>query len=152
MKPSTILLAGLALIAGARAAAAQAAGSEHTIPAARVPAAVKSAFHRAYPNAVVRRYSTEVENGKTIYEVESSEGATKRDLDISPEGQILEVETQVTAAQLPAAVRTAAESGGAHIQTAELVVAGADTTYELKIRGRRGELKLRSNGQPAASH
>lgn len=152
MKPLTMMMATLALAAGARPASAQAADSERTIPAARVPQAVRNAFRRAFPNAIVRRYSTEVENGKTIYEVESREGGMRRDLDISAEGQILEVETPVSAAQLPAAVRTAAERGGAHIQAAELVVAGHDTTYELRIQGRRGELKLRPNGQPAASH
>ncbi len=126
--------------------------AEHTIPAAQVPAAVREAFTRAYPHATVLKYSTERENGKTIYEVESRDGATRRDLDIGPDGTILETETQVTAAQLPAPVRTAAEANGAHIQVAELVVAGHDTTYEIKIQGRRGELKLRPDGRPAPSH
>ena len=127
---------------------------EHTVPAARVPAPVREAFARAYPHARANKYSTEVENGRTVYEVESTEGATKRDLLIGIDGTILETETQVTAAQLPAAVRTAAQANGAHIQLAELVVAGRDTTYEMKIRGRRGELKLLPNGQPvpAAPH
>ncbi len=126
--------------------------AEHTIPAAQVPAAVRESFARAYPHATVLKYSTEREKGKTIYEVESREGSTRRDLDIGTDGTILETETQLPAAQLPAPVRTAAEANGAHIQVAELVVAGHDTTYEIKIQGRRGELKLRPDGRPAPSH
>ncbi|MFI5206992.1 MAG: PepSY-like domain-containing protein [Candidatus Binatia bacterium] len=131
-----------------------AADRERTIPAAQVPAPVREAFRRAYPSATVLRYITERENGQRLYEVVSREGTTRRDLDISPEGRILETETQQTPAQLPAAVRTAAEANGAHIQIAELVVAGRDTTYEIKIRGRKGELKLTADGRsvPATQH
>jgi hypothetical protein len=124
------------------------AAQEHTVPASRVPAAVREAFRRAWPHATVLKYSTEVEHGKTIYEVESRDGTTRRDLDIGADGTILETETQVAAAALPAAVRTAAEANGAHIQLAEFVVAGADTSYEIKIRGRRGEVRLHKDGTP----
>ena len=132
--------------------AAALSAQEHPVVAANVPAAVKDAFKRAYPNATVLRYITERENGKTLFEVESRDGTTRRDLDIAPDGTILEVETQVTPAQLPAAVRSAAEANGAHIQSAELVVAGHDTTYEMKIQGRRGELTLMPNGRPSSRH
>jgi hypothetical protein len=122
------------------------AAQEHTVPASRVPAAVREAFRRAWPHATVLKYSAEVEHGKTIYEVESRDGTTRRDLDIGADGTILETETRVAAAALPAAVRTAAEANGAHIQVAELVVAGADTSYEISIRGRRGELRFLKDG------
>ena len=38
------------------------------------------------------------------------------------------------------------------LERAEVVVMGRDTTYEIKVRGRASELKLRANGQavPAA--
>ena len=128
--------------------------NEHTVPEAQVPAAVRDAFRRAYPHATASKWSTETENGHTVYEVESVDGATHRDLLISTTGTILETETQVTAAQLPGPVRTVAEAHGAHIERAELVVAGRDTTYEIKIQGHRGEMKLRSNGQhvPTTQH
>ncbi len=122
--------------------------SEHTVAAARVPAAVRDAVRHAYPNATVTKWSTEVENRRTVYEAETRDGATHRDMLVGADGGILEVETQVTLAQLPAAVRTAATANGQHVDRAEVVVAGRDTTYEMKIRGRQGELKLRANGQP----
>ncbi len=133
-----------------RPAAAQRAEAdeEHTVPEARVPAAVRNAFHRAYPSATVLKYSTEVEHGKTIYEVESRDGTTHRDLNIAVDGTILETETQVRPAALPAPVRSAAEANGAHIHLAEMVVVGADTSYEIQIQGRRGALRLHKDGTP----
>lgn len=122
--------------------------NEHTVPAQQVPAPVRDAFRRAYPNATVVKYSTEQENGRTIYEVESREGSVHRDLNIAADGTILETETQVTTAQLPAAVRTAGQANGGHIDLAEMTVVGRDTTYELRIHGRRGEMKLTKDGRP----
>lgn len=151
MKSLLLFVAALA-VGAPRAARAQDADSDRTIPDARVPAPVKQAFRRLFPNAIVRRYSTEVEGGKRIYEVELLEGGQQRSLDITPDGQVLEVETQLTVSQLPAPVVAAAQRGGAHIVRAERAIAGHDTTYELRIQGRRGELKLRSNGQAVSNH
>jgi len=39
-----------------------------------VPKAVLAAFKSTYPNATVRGYSREKENGKVYYEIESMEG------------------------------------------------------------------------------
>ena len=122
---------------------------ERTVAAAQVPAAVRSAVTRAYPAAHVSKWTSEVERGTTYYEAETVDGATHRDLLLKADGTITEVETQVTPAQLPAAVRTAATAGNARITKAEMVVEGRDTTYEMTIRGRHGELKLRPNGTPA---
>jgi uncharacterized membrane protein YkoI len=155
-KAATLAVA-LALAASARLAAQErtadaqkrpaAAEAEHVIPSAQVPAVVREAFRRAYPTAHAMKYSTERENGKTVYEVESRDGEVRRDLLVSAEGTILEVETQVTLDELPEAVRAAATANGAHVTLAERVVAGRDTTYEFKIQGRRGELKLRPDGR-----
>lgn len=126
--------------------------NEHTLTAAQVPAAVKQAFRRAYPNATVQKYSSEVENGQTVYELGTMDGTTRRDMIITASGTITEVETTVTSAQLPAPVRAAATRNNGQIERAEVVVMGRDTTYEIKVRGRAGELKLQANGQavPAA--
>jgi hypothetical protein len=157
------LAVALAVAASARLAAQErtadaqkrpaTAEQEHQIPSASVPAAVREAFRRAYPTAHATKYSTEVENGKTLYEVVSRDGDVHRTLEVAADGTILEVETQVAPADLPPAVRAAAEANGAHIVLAERVVAGRDTTYEIKIQGRRGELKLRPDGrQVPAEH
>lgn len=123
--------------------------AERTLAAARVPQAVREAFSRAYPSATVSKWATEADNGRTVYEAESREGATHRDVLIGADGAIIEVETQVALAQLPAQVRSAATANRAHVERAEIVVMGRDTTYEFKIRGRQDELKLRGDGTPA---
>lgn len=130
-------------------------GSEHALRAAQVPAAVRDAFRRAYPHAAVRGYSTEQENGRTIYEVQSREGGVGRDLSFAADGTILEIEETVPVARLPEAVRAAitTQAAGAAITRSERNVAGHDTTYEFAIRGRRGEVKLRGDGTPVpAAH
>ena len=125
--------------------------SERALRAAEVPAPVRAAFQHAYPHATVRGYSTEVENGRRIYEVESREGSVGRDVSFGADGSVLEVEETVAMTQLPAAVRDAItrQAAGAAVTRAERVVAAGDTTYEFKIRGRRGEVKLKADGTAA---
>lgn len=118
---------------------------EHTIAAARVPAVVRNAVTQAYPSARVTKWSREVEHGKTIYEAETVDGTTHRDMLIGTDGVITVVETQVTLDQIPPPIRAVATANNARIEKSEIVVAGRDTIYEFKIRG-RGELKLRPNG------
>jgi len=122
---------------------------EHAIQEAQVPAAVRNAFRHAWPTARATKYTSEHENGRTVYEIESVDGTVHRDLLLAADGAILETETQVAPAQLPAPVRTAAEAHGAHINVAELVVTGRDTTYEISIRGKSHKLHLRPDGRPA---
>jgi len=154
MKLRTAVAAAILAFASAAALRAQeqkreaAEEAEHTLRESQVPAVVRDAFRHAYPNARVTKYTSERENGRTVYEVESMDGTVHRDLLIGADGAILETETQVTPAQLPEAVRTAAQANGARIDRAEVVVAGRDTTYEMVIHGRRGELKLRADGRP----
>jgi hypothetical protein len=57
-----------------------AAGQEKKITAKQVPAAVMAAFKSSYPNATIRGYAHEKEDGKTFYEIESREGTTQRDV------------------------------------------------------------------------
>ncbi len=126
-------------------------GGEHSLRASEVPAAVREAFRRDYPHAAVRGYSTEVEHGRRIYEVQSRDGSVGRDISYGADGSVLETETSVPVAELPAAVRSAITSraGSARIARSERLVAGADTVYEFTIQGRRGAVRLRADGTPA---
>ena len=127
---------------------AESGDQERGIVAARVPAAVREGVHRTYPNAIVTKWAAEVENGRTVYEAETRDGTTRRDMLVGTDGTILETETQVASDQLPAAVRAAAEANRARIRLAERVVVGHDTTYEIQVQGRRGALALLPTGQP----
>ncbi|HXM34650.1 MAG TPA: hypothetical protein VN920_05650, partial [Pyrinomonadaceae bacterium] len=56
-----------------------AAAQESKIAAKDVPAAVIAAFKSAYPNATIKGYAREKENGKVFYEIESKDGDIGRD-------------------------------------------------------------------------
>jgi hypothetical protein len=135
----------LALLVSGTALAAQ----ERAVQSSRVPAAVSDAFKRAYPTATAVRWTSEREHGRTVYEVESRDGAIRRDLQIVSDGTIIETETQVAPEQLPPAVQAAVSAAGGQVRIAEVVVAGRDTVYEIKRQNQRGELRLLRDGTKA---
>src|SRR6267142_5920505 len=79
-----------------------AAAQKKKITAKQVPAAVITAFKASYPNATIRGYAQEKENGKVFYEIESREGSTRRDVLYNPDGTVAEVEESIPATDLPA--------------------------------------------------
>jgi uncharacterized membrane protein YkoI len=100
-----------------------------------VPPAVLSAFTRAYPKAVIKGTSTEKEEGKTCYEIESVEGTTTRDILYSADGTVVETEEGLALSDLPEAVAKSAakEFPGAKITRAERSTHGDKVAYELRI-------------------
>jgi hypothetical protein len=101
-----------------------------------LPEAVLSAFKAAYPNAVIKGASKEVENGVTLFEVESMDGTVARNLIYSVEAKISEIEEVIAAADLPGAVRAtlAKEYPGYEVVTAETLIKGAVKQFELTIK------------------
>lgn len=121
-------------------------------PKPTLPQAVANAFHQAYPSATVLSWSRERDKGKTVYEVESRDGTTRRDLLYSPTGETLEIEETLPAASLPAPVQAALKSGfpNATVARAEQVTRGSVVTYELaiKVGGKSRSLAFDPNGKP----
>jgi len=113
-----------------------AAAQEKKITAKDVPAAVISAFKTAYPNATIRGYAREKENGKVFYEIESREGTTTRDVLYNPDGTVAEIEESLAATDLPAEVRQAMKEKfpKAVITKAEKTTAGDKVSYEIVAR------------------
>ena len=145
----TLWLAGvLALVL--LAAGTSAWTQEKTITKKDVPAAVLAAFAKAYPKAVIRGYSTEVDEGRRVYEVESVEGKTHRDITYASDGKVVSVEESLDASALPAPVRAAFEKKfpGARILLAEKVTAGATQNYELHFEhnGKKAEVVYDAKG------
>jgi hypothetical protein len=101
-----------------------------------LPETVLSAFKTAYPNAVIKGTSKEVEKGETYYEIESVDGKTKRDLLYTADGKAAEIEEAITAADLPAAVQQtlAKEFPGYKVITAETLTKGDLKQFELQIQ------------------
>jgi uncharacterized membrane protein YkoI len=113
-----------------------AVAQEKKITAKDVPAAVISAFKTAYPNATIRGYAREKENGKVFYEIESREGTTTRDVLYNPDGTVAEIEESLAATDLPAEVRQAMKEKypKAVITKAEKTTAGDKVSYEIVAR------------------
>jgi len=109
---------------------------EKKITAKDVPAAVMSAFKSAYPNATIRGYAREKENGKVFYEIESREGTTTRDVLYNPDGTVAEIEESIAGTDLPAEVQQAMKEKypKAVITKAEKTTAGDKVSYEIVAR------------------
>lgn len=118
----------------------------------QVPRAVIAAFESAYPNATVRGYNRETENGKVYYEVESNEGQTTRDVLYHKDGTVAEVEESIAVGDLPAdaAEGLRAKYPGAIITSAEKITRGDITEYEAhaKLGKKHVSMEFDANGKP----
>jgi hypothetical protein len=104
-----------------------------------LPPAVEAAFKKAYPNAKIKATSTEKEGGKTVYEIESVDGSTNRDLIYLADGTLQLVEEEITASDLPAPVVAALKSRypKATVWKYEKITHGTagPATYEMQMKG-----------------
>jgi peroxiredoxin len=116
-----------------------------------LPAAVTSAFEKAYPKATIKGASKEKENNTTYYEIESVDGTTKRDLLYTADGTIAEIEENIEAKDVPEAVAKTLKSdyGKYTIEKSEKVMRGSDTKYEFIVKKgkNRSEIVLDGSGK-----
>src|SRR5436853_6846887 len=94
MKYATLKLIGVVVVALLFAMGASA--QEKKIKKSDMPAAVQKAADEQSKGATVKGYSTEVEGGKTTYEVELTVNGHSKDVIMSPEGAAVEAEEEVT--------------------------------------------------------
>ncbi|HLJ87558.1 MAG TPA: hypothetical protein VKZ53_12100 [Candidatus Angelobacter sp.] len=81
------------------------AAQEKKLKKSDLPAPVQKAADEQTQGATVLGYASEVEGGKVQYEVETMVSGHSRDVTMSSDGSVLEVEEQVALDSLPAAVR-----------------------------------------------
>ena len=117
------------------------------VPAhADCPAAVGAAIAKAFPKSTVAGCKLEREHGHDQYEVRVTKaGGAKAEVDVTPDGKIVQVEEKIALADVPAAVTKAfaakypkAKIDGAEKQTSsanevsyELAFAAADGRHEV---------------------
>ncbi len=89
-----------------------ASGQEKKIRKTDLPAAVQKTAAEQGEGATVRGYTTEVEAGRRVYEVELMKDGHSKDVSMSADGKVMEVEEQVEMRQLPPAVRAGIEREG----------------------------------------
>lgn len=127
-------------------------GAERTLRKGDVPAAVLSAFSKAWPAATIVAFAEETKDGRAYFEIESRDGKVARDVLLAPDGSIVEVEEVVPVAALPAAVVEAARALGKRvvIRKAERVTRGKVVTYSLELTGtKEREVAFDPAGAPA---
>lgn len=123
--------------------------NEQKIAIGDAPQAVQSAIKTASEGGQLGVVTKESDEGFTTYEAEFQVGSVNHSIKLSDAGAILERESDVGAAALPASVvaQIQKQFPKATIKNAEEVVL---TYYEVEIEtGKKGhEVKVFANGQP----
>src|SRR3954451_3378769 len=127
-----------------------ATAEEQKISCDQVPSVVRSAFAKTFPKAAINECATELEKGKTAYEISSREGEIGRDVLFYPDGTLIVVEETIALGDAPDPVQQAVRKAvpGGEVELAEKVTRGASVLYEfrLKHQGKRLEVVLDPSG------
>lgn len=97
----------LATIAAALAFVAPAAAQDTKIELSAVPKNVMDAAVKAAPGFAASSANTEMEDGKTIFELQGTVGDKKVEVDVLEDGTLDEVETEIEVSALPKAATDA---------------------------------------------
>ncbi len=118
-----------------------------------LPAAVQEAAKSQAKGAQVLGASSEKENGRTTYEVETKLDGKSRDLSFDATGKLLEVEQEIDIDGIPATAKASLlkRVGSGTIQKVESVTAGNSTSYEASVTTKSGkhiEIAVNADGTP----
>ena len=98
------------------------------------PKPVTDAVAKAFPKATITKCHAEHEDGKDIFEAKITRAdGTKAELDVAPDGAILQVEEKIAVDKLPDAVKKAFATRypKAKAERAEKQTAGKKISYEI---------------------
>jgi len=125
-------------------------GAEKKVKMKDLPTAVQKTVQEQIKSAQLKGISKEVENGKTMYEVETVVNGRSRDFVIDTAGTIVEVEDEVTLDRIPAPAKAAIEksAGSGKIIKVESVTKGTTVTYEAELlkAGKKSEVAVAADG------
>jgi uncharacterized membrane protein YkoI len=116
----------------------------------KLPPAVRATVEAESKGATVKGISSEKENGKTVYELETLVSGRTRDLMIDSAGKVYVVEEQLDVDKAPAPVRAALEAKE-KIVTLESVMQDGKTTYEGQVQTKAGKkiaVEVDASGKP----
>jgi hypothetical protein len=122
------------LVSFTGAAGASAQGQEISCDA--VPVAVRAAFERAYPKAIIKSCAAEPEKSKTAFEITSMEGKTSRDVLFYPDGRLIVIKETIAFSDTPEAVRKAVHKKypRATIALSERIMRANAMHYEFRVK------------------
>jgi hypothetical protein len=143
-----ILLIGLAIVSVAQA-------QERKLKREQLPPAVEKTVARESQGATIKGFATEVDKGKRLYEVSLEVNGHSKDISMDKQGNVLEIEEQVTMDSLPAAVQEGLKkaAGAGTIGLIEsLTKGGTLVAYEAHVTTgkKRSEIQVGPNGEKLA--
>jgi uncharacterized membrane protein YkoI len=139
----------------ALALCATASAQERKLKREQLPAAVEKTVARESEGATINGFATEVEKGKRLYEVELTVSGHSKDISMDRNGNIVEVEEEVSMDSLPSAVQDALKTraGAGTIGKIEsLTKNGKLVAYEAQVKtgAKRSEIQVGPNGEKLA--
>lgn len=125
---------------------------ERKIKREQLPPAVETTVARESEGAIIKGFTTEIEHGKRLYEVSLSVNGHSKDILIDRDGNIVEVEEQVSMDSLPSPVQDALKKAGgrgAILVIESLTKNGRLVAYEAQVKHgkKRSEIKVGPNGE-----
>ncbi len=138
---SRLLLAGIA------------SAQEKKIKRSDLPPAVEKTVAAQSAGATIKGFSTEKENGQTLYEVEMTVNGRSKDISMTADGSIVEIEEQVALDSLSSDVKAGlqAKAGkGTILRVEALTKKGKLVAYEAQVEtnGKKSEVQVGPDGKP----
>lgn len=138
----------LIVIANGSIAVAQ----EKKITRAQLPPAVEQTVVRESAGATIKGFATEIEKGQKLYEVSLVINAHTKDILIDKNGNVVEVEEEVSIDSLPARVQEGLRKAAGHgtIQLVESLTKNSQlVAYEAQVKTgkRRSEVQVGPQGE-----
>jgi len=142
-----VVAAGVLLFAG------NASAQEKKINRSDLPPAVEKTVAAQSAGATIRGFSTEKENGQTLYEVEMTFNGHSKDVSMTADGSVVEIEEQVALDSLSPEVKAGllAKAGkGKILKVESLTKKDKLVAYEAKIEtdGKKSEIQVGPDGKP----
>lgn len=133
--------------------AGMASAQEKKIKRSDLPPAVEKTVAVQSKGATIRGFSTEQENGQTLYEVEMTVSGHTKDVSMAPDGTVVEVEEQVAPDSLSPEVKAGlqAKAGAGKILKVESITKKDKlVAYEAHIEtnGKKSEVQVGPDGKP----
>ena len=142
-----VLAASGLLLAGTSSA------QEKKIKRSDLPPAVEKTVAAQSAGATIKGFSTEKENGQTLYEAEMTVNGHSKDISMTADGSIVEIEEQVVLDSLSADVKAGLQTKagkGKILKVESLTKKGKLVAYEAKVdtNGKKSEVQVGPDGKP----
>jgi len=143
----------VALVAGALLLAGTASAQEKKIKRSDLPPAVEKTVAAQSAGATIRGFSTEKEKGQILYEVEMTVNGHSKDVSMTADGSIVEIEEQVALDSLSPEVKAGlqAKAGkGKILKVESLTKKDKLVAYEAQVEtnGKKSEVQVGPDGKP----